>query len=55
MEVAKGSSQTEIFNAFMQDTEKYAWSADTGLGNLHGTFGDITAQLGERLSRFLTT
>ena len=49
VEVAKGSSETEIFNAFMQDTEKYAGSADTGLGNLHGTFGDITAQLGQAL------
>ena len=49
VQVEKGASQTDIFNAFMKDTEKYAGQADTGLGNIHGTFGDLTAILGQAL------
>jgi hypothetical protein len=55
VQVAKGSDSTAIFNAFMQDTAQYAGRADTGLGNLHGTMGDLSAQLGLALVPIVMT
>ena len=47
--VEKGASQTDIFNAFMDQTAKYAGQADTPIASLHATMGDLSAQLGEAL------
>ena len=49
VEVEKGASQTDIFNAFMQDTAKYAGQADTPMATFHATLGDMSAQLGQAL------
>lgn len=49
VQVATGSSETDIFNAFMDQTKDYAGRSDTALGNLHGTFGDLKETLGQAL------
>jgi phage-related protein len=55
VEVDKGADKTGIFNAFMSDTEQYAGRSDTAVGNLHGTMGDLTAQLGLALIPVIMT
>lgn len=47
--VDKGADSTDIFNAFMQDTSKYAGQANTPMGDLHATMGDLSATLGQAL------
>lgn len=49
VQIDKGSSSTEIFNAFMADTANMAGQADTPLGTLHATFGNMSEQLGQAL------
>jgi hypothetical protein len=54
VQVAKGSDQQAIFNAFMQQTADYAGQADTPIASLHATMGDLSAQLGEALIPVIT-
>ena len=55
VEVKKGADKTEIFNAFMKDTEQYAGRSDTAIGNLHGTMGNLSEQLGLALVPIVMT
>ena len=49
VEVAKGASETDIFNAFMAQTAETAGRSDTTMGTFHATMGNLTETLGQAL------
>jgi hypothetical protein len=55
VQVEKGASSSQIFNAFMQDTAQYAGRANTPMAALHATMGDLSAELGLALIPVIST
>ena len=49
VEVAKGADATSVLNAFLTQTSEYSGRADTPLGNLHATMGDLKETIGQAL------
>jgi hypothetical protein len=49
VQIDKGSSSTQIFNAFMDQTAETAGRSDTTMATFHATMGDLSATLGQAL------
>ena len=49
VQIEKGASATDIFNAILTQTADVAGRADTPMAQFHATIGDLSATLGEAL------